>query len=73
MSGAPHILIVDDHREIRELVTRALVKEGFRVTSAADGRAMQKVLADARIDLILHDLMLPSAHGLSLCRSLRAK
>jgi two-component system OmpR family response regulator len=73
MSGAPHILIVDDHREIRELVTRALAKEGFRVSSAADGRAMHKVLADGRIDLILLDLMLPGEDGLSLCRSLRAK
>ncbi len=73
MSGAPHILIVDDHREIRELVTRALVKEGFRVSSAADGRAMHKVMADGRIDLILLDLMLPGEDGLSLCRTLRAK
>jgi two-component system, OmpR family, response regulator len=73
MSGAPHILIVDDHREIRELVTRALVKEGFRVSSAADGRAMHKVMADGRIDLILLDLMLPGEDGLSLCRTLRAR
>jgi two-component system OmpR family response regulator len=72
MSGAPHILIVDDHREIRDLVSRALVKEGFRVSAAGDGRAMRKVLADSRIDLILLDLMLPGEDGLSLCRALRA-
>jgi two-component system OmpR family response regulator len=35
MQGAPHILIVDDHREIRYLVSRALIKEGFRVSTAA--------------------------------------
>jgi two-component system OmpR family response regulator len=73
MNGAPHILIVDDHREIRDLVSRALVKEGFRVSAAADGRAMRKVLADGRIDLILLDLMLPGEDGLSLCRTLRAE
>jgi two-component system OmpR family response regulator len=73
MQGAPHILIVDDHREIRGLVSRALSKEGFRVSSAADGRAMRKVLADSRIDLILLDLMLPGEDGLSLCRTLRAE
>ena len=73
MHGAPHILIVDDHREIRELVSRALTKEGFRVSVAADGRAMRKVLADSRIDLILLDLMLPGEDGLSLCRALRAE
>jgi two-component system OmpR family response regulator len=73
MTGGAHILIVDDHREIRELVSRALVKEGFRVSTAADGKAMRKVFADGRIDLILLDLMLPGEDGLSLCRSLRAE
>ena len=73
MPNAPHILIVDDHREIRDLVSRALTKEGFRVSVAADGRAMRKVLADSRIDLILLDLMLPGEDGLSLCRSVRAE
>jgi two-component system OmpR family response regulator len=73
MPSAPHILIVDDHREIRELVSRALAKEGFRVSVAADGSAMRGVLADGRIDLILLDLMLPGEDGLSLCRSLRSQ
>ena len=73
MPNAPHILIVDDHREIRDLVSRALTKEGFRVSVAADGRAMRKILADSRIDLILLDLMLPGEDGLSLCRSVRAE
>jgi two-component system, OmpR family, response regulator len=73
MQGTPHILIIDDHREIRDLVSRALTKEGFRVSAAADGRAMHKVLADSRIDLILLDLMLPGEDGLSLCRTLRGQ
>ena len=72
MTKAPHILIVDDHREIRELVSRALAKEGFRVSLAADGKAMRKVLADAQIDLILLDLMLPGESGLALCRDVRS-
>ncbi len=45
MQAAPHILIVDDHREIRDRVLRALSREGLRVSVAADGRAMRKVLA----------------------------
>jgi len=73
MASTPHILIVDDHREIRELVSRALIKDGFRVSTAADGQAMRKVLADSRIDLILLDLMLPGEDGFSLCRALRAE
>lgn len=73
MQTSPHILIVDDHREIRELVSRALANEGFRVSVAADGRAMRKILADARIDLIILDVMLPGEDGLSLCRAVRAE
>lgn len=73
MNTAPHILVVDDHREIRDLVSRALVREGYRVSTAIDGRAMRKALADGRIDLVLLDLMLPGEDGLSLCRSLRAE
>ena len=73
MQGGAHILLVDDHREIRDLVARALAREGFRVSTAADGRAMRKVLADGNIDLILLDLMLPGEDGLSLCRGVRAQ
>lgn len=73
MNTAPHILIVDDHREIRELVARVLSRDGFRVSGAAEGKAMRKVLADSRIDLVLLDLMLPGEDGLSLCRSIRAE
>jgi two-component system OmpR family response regulator len=72
MTATPHILVVDDHREIRELVSRALAREGFRVSVAADGREMRKVMADAGIDLVVLDLMLPGEDGLSLCRRLRA-
>ena len=41
MISEPHILIVDDNREIRDLVSRLLIREGFRVSMAADGRAMR--------------------------------
>ncbi|MDP2355243.1 MAG: response regulator [Beijerinckiaceae bacterium] len=71
MNQSPHILIVDDHRDIRDLVSRALVKEGFRVSAAADGKAMRALMADSRIDLILLDLMLPGESGLSLCKEVR--
>lgn len=73
MHTNPHILIVDDHHEIRELVARVLGREGFRATAVADGRAMRKALLDGRYDLILLDLMLPGEDGLSLCRAVRAE
>lgn len=73
MQDGPHVLIVDDHREIRDLVSRALAKEGFRVSLAADGRSMRKIMANAHIDLVILDLMLPGEDGFSLCRALRAE
>jgi two-component system OmpR family response regulator len=72
MDTSPHILLVDDNRELRELVGRVLTREGFRCTAVGDGKAMRRALADAHIDLVLLDLMLPGEDGLSLCRRLRA-
>jgi two-component system OmpR family response regulator len=73
MSETPHILVVDDHRDIRDLVSRFLTKHGYRVTTAADGKAMRRTLEVGRIDLIVLDLMLPGEDGLTLCRDLRAE
>ncbi len=67
-----HILVVDDDREIRDLLARFLKKHGFRVTTAVDGKEMTRALSDWSIDLIVLDLMLPGEDGLSLCRNLRA-
>ena len=71
MKTTPHILVVDDNQEMRDLVSRLLKKDGYRVSTAPDGRAMKKILADSRINLILLDLMLPGEDGLTLCRELR--
>jgi two-component system OmpR family response regulator len=68
-----HILVVDDDREIRDLLGRFLSKHGYRVTGAGDGKEMRRALADWNIDLVILDLMLPGEDGLSLCRDLRAR
>ena len=73
MEKSPHILIVDDDREIRDLLSRFLQKHGFRASVAADGREMRKQLADAQIDLIVLDVMMPGETGLQLCAQLRAQ
>lgn len=73
MTKSAHILVVDDHQEIRHLVGRVLEKDGYRVSTAADGRQMRQRLRDHVIDLIVLDLMLPVEDGLALCRDLRAK
>jgi len=67
-----HILIVDDDREIRELVSTYLTKNGLRVTVAPDGRHMRSFLEADTVDLIVLDLMLPGDDGLVLCRELRS-
>jgi len=69
---AAHVLVVDDDREIRDLLGRFLAKHGFRVTTARDGREMHRAIADWKIELVILDLMLPGEDGLSLCRGLRA-
>ena len=68
----PHILVVDDDREIRDLLNRFLVKHGLRVSTARDGIEMTRILDGAAIDLVVLDLMLPGEDGLSLCRKLRS-
>lgn len=68
-----HVLVVDDDREIRDLLGRFLTKHGYRVTAVQDGKDMRRALADWHIDLVVLDLMLPGEDGLSLCRDLRAR
>jgi two-component system OmpR family response regulator len=72
MQDAPHLLIVDDHRDIREPLARYLGRNGYRVSAAADVRAAREVLRTSAIDLVVLDIMMPGEDGLSLCRQLRA-
>lgn len=72
MEHVDHILVVDDDREIRELVSGYLKKNGMRTTIAADGRQMRAFLEANTVDLIVLDVMLPGDDGLVLCRELRA-
>ncbi|MGE0848469.1 MAG: response regulator [Hyphomicrobiaceae bacterium] len=71
MDDAAHILVVDDDREIRELLSRFLRKNGYRVDVAGNGRDMKRVLDGARIDLIILDRIMPGEDGLTLCRDFR--
>jgi two-component system phosphate regulon response regulator OmpR len=66
------ILVVDDDSRIRELLRRYLGQEGFEVTLAEDGKALNRVLLRETADLIVLDLMMPGEDGLSICRRLRA-
>lgn len=71
MDTAAHILVVDDDRDIRELLSRFLRKNGYRVDVAGNGRDMRRVLEASRIDLIILDRIMPGEDGLTLCREFR--
>jgi two-component system, OmpR family, response regulator len=71
MNDNGHILIVDDQREICDLVQEYLTSEGYRVSTAQDGAGMRRVMAQSPVDLVILDLMLPGEDGLTLARSLR--
>jgi two-component system OmpR family response regulator len=73
MAAETHVLVVEDDREIRGLLARALRASEFRVSLAADGREMDRILADSRVDLVILDLMLPGEDGFTICRRLRAR
>ncbi len=64
------ILIVDDDAEVRQVVTRSLIKAGFQVSSVGLGREVVDTVKRQGIDLVLMDLGLPDADGLSLTRTL---
>jgi two-component system OmpR family response regulator len=67
----PHVLVVDDHREIRESLAQFLRKNGRRATEADGAEAARKAIKENRIDLVILDIMMPGEDGLSLCRHIR--
>ena len=69
--GLPHVLAVDDDPTIRELMADYLGQNGFRVTAVADGQAMQAVLANEVVDLIILDLRLQTEDGMTIARRMR--
>ena len=71
MERTPHILVVDDHREIRELLAKYLAKNGLRVSVANGGGEMRQAMRAGAVDLVVLDIMMPGEDGLTLCRQLR--
>lgn len=67
----PHILIVDDDREILDLLKSYLESNGYSVATAADAALARKALARQPADLVVLDVMMPNESGLDFCRSLR--
>lgn len=68
---AKKVLIVDDEKDIVELITYNLKKEGFVTDSAPDGETALAKIKKGNYDLVILDLMLPGLQGIELCRILR--
>lgn len=68
---APHVLVVDDDQRIRDLLSRYLFENGFRVTPAGDAAAARAAMRGLAFDLVILDVMMPGESGLSLARDLK--
>ena len=68
----PHILLVDDEAPLCESLAYSLRKEGYEVTTAADGHSAIKQFHKQVPDLILLDLMMPQVDGMEVCWRIRA-
>lgn len=71
MDEAPHILVVDDDRRLRDLLHRFLTEHDFRVTTAGDAAEARRHMAAFAFDLLVLDVMMPGENGFELTRSLR--
>ena len=69
--NAPHLLVVDDDRRIRLLLSRYLQAEGYRVTTAETAAVARAKLDGLKFDLLILDVMMPGESGFELARALR--
>jgi DNA-binding response OmpR family regulator len=69
----PHVRVVDDEADVRDLVTEYLSKNDLRVSAVASGRDMFEAFDREAIDLVVLDLRLPGEDGMQLARSLRER
>src|ERR1700712_2486051 len=71
MEKTPHVLIVDDNKEIRDLLARYFAKNGMRVDVASGGAEMRQQMRTGSFDLIVFAIIIPGEDGRTLCRQLR--
>ena len=70
--SSKHVLIVDEDREARSALAGHLERNGYRITTASTGLALQRALERTRVDLVVLDVLMGDDEGLRLCRSLLA-
>lgn len=71
MQDATHVVVVDDHDDIRDLVREYLEHHGYKVSVAESGAALRQILERKNVDLIILDVMMPGEDGISLCKEIR--
>jgi two-component system phosphate regulon response regulator OmpR len=71
VKSSTHIAVVDDEEDLRSLVARYLVKQGYDVSEARDAAELRALLAERPVDLVVLDVNMPGEDGLSLARYLR--
>ncbi|MEW6033826.1 MAG: response regulator [Chloroflexota bacterium] len=71
MEKRTHILVVDDEKHVLEFVRRALEREGYAVTVAADGNSALALLEEHRPDLVLLDIRMPGLDGYQVLERIR--
>ncbi|OPB00927.1 DNA-binding response regulator [Pseudomonas fluorescens] len=73
MESSPHIIVVDDHRDIRDLVGKYLGQHGYRISTAENSSSLRRLMDHSAPDLIILDVMMPGEDGLTVCRQLRSR
>ena len=68
-----NILVVDDEKEIADLVEIYLVSDGYKVFKAYNAQNGLKILNEEEIHLVLLDIMMPGMNGLEMCKKIREK
>ena len=71
--GEPHLLIVDDARDIREPLAQYVRRHGYRASLAANAAEAREAIESGAVDLVVLDVMMPGEDGLSVCRWLVAR
>ncbi len=66
----PHILVVDDEEQIRNLVALVLTEEGFKVSAAADTFVAERMMLQNHFDIVLTDIYMPGRDGLSMMKTM---
>ncbi len=70
---AAHILVIDDDRRIRDLLSRYLAEQGFRISTASDAADARRKLAGLSFDLLIVDVMMPGENGTDFTNAIRQK